>query len=354
MNCKSVKNILNAFVDGELSASLSADIALHIKSCTSCFAEYEAITQMTSAMCLIESIEPPIELKSNIITAAFKDKSICKDIINLFIPYLDKEIDEDKAALVTYHTQHCSECADELQKMSLLVSGIQSIEPVAVPKGLHESILSLVQNNLAYNTFNPLKAFANWFNTTSFKTASAAAICMIIFAFVFNIAQHNTPVKTETALKPTVKISVKSNDIPKPIVVAKAEPTNEVKTAVNIPSAKRVRISKHYKAKPMEAVKPKTISVKAVTKPATKSIIEAPVNESMIASNNLNDPTEDILEETISEDTVPVKEVTHGEKFVKVASLISSKYDPKQRLKEFKTDISLGKNNPKGLVKISF
>ena len=352
MNCKSVKKHLNTFVDGELSASLSADVALHLKSCTGCLAEYEAINQVASVMSLVDSVEPPINLKSSILAAAFEDKSVCLEINKLFVPYLDKELDADRAELVSYHTQHCSECANELERMSLLVSGIQSIEPVAVPKGLYESIISLIQSNLAYNTVNPLKVFANWFNTTSFKTASAAAFCMILFAFIFNISQHNTPVQRKIDLKPTVKISVKSNDISKSII-AKAEPIKEIKIAVNMP-AKKVRLVKHYKTNPMEAIRSKTLSVKAVSKPTTKSISEAPVNESMIASNNLNDPTEDILEETESEDIVPAKEVTHGEKFVRVASLISSKYDPKQRLKEFKTDVSLGQNNSKGLVKISF
>src|SRR5215470_12030726 len=50
MTCKETKNLLNAYVDGELDSAGSLSVESHVQRCTSCLTEVENLRGLSSAI----------------------------------------------------------------------------------------------------------------------------------------------------------------------------------------------------------------------------------------------------------------------------------------------------------------
>lgn len=73
MTCRETKNVLNAYVDGELDSAGSLEVESHVQGCASCLADMENLHALSSA---IQNgalrFEPPRRLRKNVESAIRK------------------------------------------------------------------------------------------------------------------------------------------------------------------------------------------------------------------------------------------------------------------------------------------
>ena len=65
MDCRKVKKILSAYIDGELNEHNRQEIINHLKICSDCKKEYEFLFQQDSTLKQLASIEPSPDFRRN-------------------------------------------------------------------------------------------------------------------------------------------------------------------------------------------------------------------------------------------------------------------------------------------------
>lgn len=65
MNCKKIKRILLAYIDGELGESQRSDISSHLEICSDCKKEYELLFHQDNYLKQLGSIEPSFNFRKS-------------------------------------------------------------------------------------------------------------------------------------------------------------------------------------------------------------------------------------------------------------------------------------------------
>jgi anti-sigma factor RsiW len=68
MNCPDIKNLLSAYLDGELADELRADVSAHLERCPDCTHEFQGFEKLSRMASTLQSAVPPEHLWKRIET----------------------------------------------------------------------------------------------------------------------------------------------------------------------------------------------------------------------------------------------------------------------------------------------
>lgn len=74
MNCEWVKDNISAYIDGELTGSQEEMIDSHLSECSECRAEFDRLSMAWDALTLWEDKQPPLHLKTAILSRIKTEK----------------------------------------------------------------------------------------------------------------------------------------------------------------------------------------------------------------------------------------------------------------------------------------
>jgi len=281
--------LINSFVDGECSYNEFAQAQKLIESCEVCKSIYEDINSIIDLESELELVEPPIDLKSNIMNAVETEKTYGK------------------------------------------------------------------------GNFIFLDTAARLFGKFQYKLAAGFVACAFLIAVFLSFNNSKTPETTTIAIKPEIKINNKINPRQTPNrnnIVAKSNEmttlsnsrhrtlklSNHSKKRFQVASAKIsgfgksvIKLKKAVKHSKPNVIVPETV---AEVQPVVEKTTEVAVTPNTGINTNVN--------------AAEVKAAKDQEKFTKVAAVISTKNSTEEKIKDFKSTLTVQKPVAIQFVSIKF
>lgn len=179
MHCQEIKGILSLYADNALDECTHKLVKIHLEECESCRHSNNSLELLLETVAKIQEIEPPQNLKQNIINAveSINTNCSCNDIAELLSSYVDGELPLHEQEMVREHVLCCDECRQQLQNLKLLVSVSQEIEEVEPPLDLKKKIIAATANKGAADAS---KWLCKLFSVPALRWGGIAAATLLI------------------------------------------------------------------------------------------------------------------------------------------------------------------------------
>ncbi len=101
----------------------------------------------------------------------------CRDIREMFSPYLDDELSQEERARVEEHVRACDKCAEELRALGSVVDMVRGMPPAPVPQGFRSRVMRAVEKEARAPIRKVLRGYRG-------LAAIAAALLLVVGAYL--------------------------------------------------------------------------------------------------------------------------------------------------------------------------
>jgi predicted anti-sigma-YlaC factor YlaD len=121
--CNDVRELLSAFLEGELEEERSLEVREHLVECEDCAGIVETLESISEAGAAMEALEPPDHLLADLAS------SPCTRWLGLLFQAVDHEISQHNLERLLTHLESCPSCRRTWQDLTLIHQVSEAIEP---------------------------------------------------------------------------------------------------------------------------------------------------------------------------------------------------------------------------------
>ncbi len=363
MECCAVKDRLSLYVDGALDEHTLELIEEHIGNCEICRNELVALQRLVNTTGEIKEIEPPVSLKSSILSAVAKESakaSECERVSGLLSAFVDGELSASHRREVLSHVKSCKNCESKLVALETLIAAAGEVEMVSPPSNLRQRIFAATS---ALPAEPKRLVFADWLAglvapRNRWATAAAAAGVMAI-AVATGIHDGQDAAKVARVDKPAIVAPPAAQNDTQIAETPKEQPTEKMvaSSAARNGAGSRIARNRGDRTRQVVAVAP---SVKpALPKPATKPVVTGlepkDKNETTAVADPVTEPAKTDSEPVeVAAAPAPAPEIQVEREveepvLIKVASAPAiDQQDPDEWAKQIKEQAAMRKSGRRG------
>ena len=274
MKCEQFEEQLSAYLDGELTSELLAQLEAHLAACTICG---EALARMRHTVALVQNVqevEVPAELRAKVfarIASATPVSALaCAEVADQLHYYLDGELDAVQAQALEAHLEQCVTCDRELKLVRQTMHAISSLPKVAPPQRIWQQVAHHTTHKRPWFLWRP-----------AWGLAAAAAVTFAVVIGIFHTGQVpvNKPLKPTTVARVIPSQSPPTHAIiPLPAIVEQLKPVINhpapvSSSVVATPRHQRITTSVASTTPRKVAVAPAVTARPSQPKPATSTAV---------------------------------------------------------------------------------
>ncbi|HEY9772261.1 MAG TPA: zf-HC2 domain-containing protein [Planktothrix sp.] len=205
-DCNRIQPLLDAYIDGELSAAESQAVDMHLSSCDACKRSLTEIAQVVGSLKQLRPVAPRdfADDFETVLAAKSEKEEVCNSVAPILDAFYDKELNQSEGAAVAKHLDTCLNCRGDLGDINRIAISLRELPPIQPPYDL----ASRFDEILAKKTrVVPFKRPIVW----GALSAVAAAAVALAFHFVPDSTPGVAPnaVATNTTIKHTTAIASK-------------------------------------------------------------------------------------------------------------------------------------------------
>lgn len=208
-NCKDYSELLDAYLDDELSADEQSRVELHVQSCRDCkntLEETAALLQNLKSM--------PKKKSARQLDFGFLDNSVspaCNLESSSIDAYFDNELSDSERLAVQKHLDTCPDCTARLADINSLVFELKALPKLSLKADLIEKLDFTRQAETVSTEAANYKKGSQRHRTVWFGIGGAAAAAVAMFFMVQKGPQETPLVENFSVGKEIVKASKPAN-----------------------------------------------------------------------------------------------------------------------------------------------
>jgi predicted anti-sigma-YlaC factor YlaD len=121
--CTDVRELLSAFLEGELEHEQKLEVREHLAECEDCAGILETLESIADAGATLEALEPPDNLMADLAS------SPCTRWLGLLFQAVDHEISQYNLERLLTHLEACPSCRRTWQDLTLIHQVSEAMEP---------------------------------------------------------------------------------------------------------------------------------------------------------------------------------------------------------------------------------
>jgi hypothetical protein len=133
-SCDQIRELLSAFLDGELNDADALRVSDHLAECAECGDLKETLDLITDTIAPVHEISPPAHLASDIAA------SPCRRWLGLLFAAVDRDIGQQNLDRLVPHLESCSSCRQAWNDLTLIHQVSDAMIP---PPGLLERCITV-------------------------------------------------------------------------------------------------------------------------------------------------------------------------------------------------------------------
>jgi predicted anti-sigma-YlaC factor YlaD len=121
--CTNIRDLLSAFLEGELEDARKLDVREHLAECEDCAGILETLESIADAGATLEALEPPDHLTADLAS------SPCTRWLGLLFQAVDHEISQHNLERLLTHLEACPSCRRTWQDLTLIHQVSEAMSP---------------------------------------------------------------------------------------------------------------------------------------------------------------------------------------------------------------------------------